>query len=870
MKLSYLYSNNNVKIGDHLGCLYDVEEHLWALVMPFLRRGLEVKEKVLYIAESSFVDLFMKYIQYIDFNPSAYIQNQQLVFLNYEQSYLQNGAFSTERMLDFWDQNIQLALQQGYKALRVITKMDWVLENPEYPQQIGQYEARLCQFITQQKMLILCQYDAQHLPAKMLMEVLRFHPIIMLGAEWIENIYYLPPSEFFSPHYDTCLFRHRLRSLWDHQQVEKDLYDGEERINEAQHIAHIGSWDINLNTHSLILSPEVYHILEIKPDIIPNYYSILNQIVHPEDRNLVISAYQNSVYNKLPYELVHRIVMADGRIKFVHQRFKTFFNQDGVPIRCIGTIQDITPRQMSENREEQRRKILEMIACGSPLNEILEKIIQIVEHENPGCLCSILLLDRQGQHLLHGSAPSLPYEYNESINGITIGEGVGSCGTAAYTKQRVIVSDIEQHPYWKKYRQLAQKIGVRSCWSEPIFSSTGTVLGTFAMYHHNPCSPSDQEIGWITAVSNFARLAIERKHAEETLRESEASYRTLAQNLPGLVYRVRLQTPSTMLFFNDMLETMTGFKEDELRQGEVCSITPLIVEEDRPLVIKKIEAAIEQDRPFEVEYRLRRKDGHLRYFNERGRSIREHNGKPAYIDGVIFDITERREAEDAMRQLYQQTQRDAKIKSTLLQEINHRVKNNLIAIQGLLLAEQQFAAHHGQYDISKSLDNVFHRIQGMLDVHQSLSESEWEPIRLSDLAQRIISSVLSTLPSNQKVEIDIRHSSVNVSPRQASNLALIFNELTTNTLKYGINGRNLAKISVEIQQDGDYIVLTYRDDGPGFPDAVTNRENPKYNVGFHLIDTIISRTLRGPKIQLSNQNGAVVTLRLKTEEMRRS
>ena len=134
------------------------------------------------------------------------------------------------------------------------------------------------------------------------------------------------------------------------------------------------------------------------------------------------------------------------------------------------------------------------------------------------------------------------------------------------------------------------------------------------------------------------------------LNEGENSFRSLAENLPGIVYRVLIEDNNRMIFFNDMVQTMTGYNPEDLKKGKVSSIDPLILPEDRVNVINIVKDAIEKNVPFEVEYRINNKSGELKWFYERGRPIRGDNGNPSYIDGVIFDITNRKKAEQKLRE----------------------------------------------------------------------------------------------------------------------------------------------------------------------------------------------------------------------------
>ena len=200
--------------------------------------------------------------------------------------------------------------------------------------------------------------------------------------------------------------------------------------------------------------------------------------------------------------------------------------------KCLANFNDITAHWKSELRNRAHDSMLEMVAKDSSLSDILNTIVKNIELEDSTSLCSVLLMSKDEKHLFIGAAPSLPDSYNNAINGVEIGLGVGSCGSAAFLAKRVIVEDIVNHEYWQAYKGLAQKAGVFACWSEPIISSTGKVLGTFAIYHKKPASPNSSDIERISFAANLAAIAIENRNAR-----NELEHRAYSDYLTGLANR---------------------------------------------------------------------------------------------------------------------------------------------------------------------------------------------------------------------------------------------------------------------------------------------------------------------------------------------
>jgi len=183
------------------------------------------------------------------------------------------------------------------------------------------------------------------------------------------------------------------------------------------------------------------------------------------------------------------------------------------------------------------RDILTRVALGGPIKEVLRDIILLVEKPAGGeLLASVLLISEDGKSLCEGAAPSLPPEYNAAIDGIPVGHGIGSCGTAAFSGEPVMVADIGTDPLWADFRELANEHGLRACWSMPIKAADGRILGTFANYYREPREPTERDIEVIGMVTRTTAIAIER-YNHELARERAEQQRTLL--LRELNHRVK-------------------------------------------------------------------------------------------------------------------------------------------------------------------------------------------------------------------------------------------------------------------------------------------------------------------------------------------
>jgi PAS domain S-box-containing protein len=242
---------------------------------------------------------------------------------------------------------------------------------------------------------------------------------------------------------------------------------------------------------------------------------------HPDDIDHVRERWQAAVAEGRPFEAETRVRRFDGEYRWFLYRAFPLFHRSGHILRWYGDDIDIHDRKRDEMLLAGGKRLLEMIASGESGAVVLDALCRLFEELVDESVSSILLLDPARCLLRHGAAPNLPTNYTRAIDGLAIGPSAGSCGTAAYRREPVIVSDIATDPLWADYRDLALSHGLRACWSTPILAPDGRALGTFATYYREPRSPTQHERNIIDQISSLASIAIEREQAEQRLREAQ-------------------------------------------------------------------------------------------------------------------------------------------------------------------------------------------------------------------------------------------------------------------------------------------------------------------------------------------------------------
>jgi PAS domain S-box-containing protein len=325
---------------------------------------------------------------------------------------------------------------------------------------------------------------------------------------------------------DNLEFVGAVTDITESKRVEESLRRSEGYLAEAQRLTHTGSWVWRVpGREALYLSEEWYRVYGFDPEAgMPSWEKRL-QRMHPEDQALWQATIDRAISEKSDYEMEFRILLPSGTVRYIHMVGHPVLNASGDLVEFVGSSIDVTERRRAEALRDGESHILEMIARDARLEEILESLVRVLEAQFAGSLCSVLLLDEDGQHAWHGAAPSLPKTYIKAIDGLSIGPIAGSCGTAMYRREPVFVADILEDPLWEPYRGVAESCGLRACWSTPILAPSGKALGSFAMYYCEPRRQGPAEVRALEMTTHLAGIAIERRLARkerERLRQAQA------------------------------------------------------------------------------------------------------------------------------------------------------------------------------------------------------------------------------------------------------------------------------------------------------------------------------------------------------------
>ena len=305
---------------------------------------------------------------------------------------------------------------------------------------------------------------------------------------------------------------------------------------------------------------------------------------------------------------------------------------------------NISEKALFENQKilEYKNHIFELLFKSNDLNSILKSLIQSLEKAYPEMIVSILFLDEQKKHLIDGVTVSLPTHYMQAIDGLEIDEGVGSCGTAAFTKKPVIVDDINTHPFWQPFKALAQSVGLGACWSQPIVSSKQEVLGTFAIYYRHPQSPDESKLKLISELAQLTALIIENTQKTQQLKKLTVAI----EQSPSSIIITDLD--GNIEYVNPRFSEVTGYRSEEVLGKNPSLFQSGKTQKDTH---DDLWATLMQGRVWRGEFINQRKNGESYWESSTIAPIRDEQGNIVNYVEIKEDITEQKQTKEKSNHL---------------------------------------------------------------------------------------------------------------------------------------------------------------------------------------------------------------------------
>ncbi len=557
--------------------------------------------------------------------------------------------------------------------------------------------------------------------------------------------------------------------------------------------------------------------------------------IHADDRERVIKTIDEALKDKDMYRCDYRVRRADGSYGWISASGRVERDEKGNPTRFPGVLVDINEQKRAEDLRALQTRLLELAVTDAPLETLLEMLIDTVEAVSAtGMLGSILLLDPDERHLRHGAGPSLPKPYIDAIDGIEIGPRVGSCGTAAHTREPVYVADITTDPLWSDFKDLALPHGLRACWSIPLFASDAKLLGTFAMYYPEPREPVSSDLEIVDFVTRAASLVIERKLSEETLREVSSRLDAVLNNTTMAVFVI--DERHECIFANNAAEQLTGFTFAELQHGPLHDVIHHKKPDGShyPMHECPIDRAFPMGDQVQGEELFVHKDGSFYPVAFTASPIRDQASKTIGTIIEVRNISAEKELDAELADALQ-------AKEILLHEVNHRVKNSLQVVTSLLMLQ---AGLSNDPALRQSLMEARGRISVVAAMHQRLySTSQHDRVDFGEYVEELATDTVASLGSSSQIRLETKiEPGITVILQHAVAMALVVTELVTNALKYAFPDGREGVISVQLLQSGENLVIEVSDDGVGLPqDFDPNRRG---GIGMRIVTSLVKQ-LRG-------------------------
>lgn len=367
---------SKLKHGDHICFIYENPAEQMAVTVAFIMDGLNRGDRCLYIADDRIIDEVVQALEAAGVDIGQERQRGALRFVTNQDTFVRAGEFVPQAMIDLIRQAETEALTDGFSGLRLTGEPTWSLGLEPGCDRLIEYEALLNQLPRYSKSVILCQYHHSRFGVPCIHDVLRTHPVAILGDQVCPNPHYESPElvlrkdqpgmtpEFGAKRVDWWIAQLKWASKaeQERERVLEKLKQSERKLTEAQHVAHIGSWERDLRNDQVTWSNELYNIFGLKADEFDlSYQQFLNMLV-PQDVDRIRALVEKAIRERGHFSCDYRITLADGSIRVLNDRGGTILNEEGVPIRLVGTAQDVTELRNAEQALQKYAALLQTLS----------------------------------------------------------------------------------------------------------------------------------------------------------------------------------------------------------------------------------------------------------------------------------------------------------------------------------------------------------------------------------------------------------------------------------------------------------------------------------------------------------------------------
>ena len=613
-----------------------------------------------------------------------------------------------------------------------------------------------------------------------------------------------------------------LQDITDLHEKEKQLLISNERYRFATLATSDVVWDMNLLEGTVVFSDNFQKMLgwPLPEDNTLTIESLIRTVLPQENQHVFtkLSATINDP-DKTFWAEEFTVKKADGSYCHINDRGYIIRNENKEAVRVIGAFQDITERNYYEQLLSLERSVFELSNdINVSLFDIANTLLNGIETIIPDAYTSVVLLKDNGK-IESLAAPRLPEAFTTSLNNLEIGPAAGSCGTSMYRAETVITENIEEDPLWEQYQEYVKPFGLKACWSLPIINGSGKVLGAFAIYYKEIKSPTAIELDTIERIRNILRVLMEHFSSLEDIKQANERFDIMMMATHDLVWDWNLET-------NEVYRDPVGLKNVYGMEfnGPIHNILNWLerIHPDDHDRVEKVMYEImqaEDQSTFDVEYRFLRDDGHYSYVYDRGKIIRNQQGKPVRMIGAAQDITLRKKLEQELLQneLGRQKAINQATVDTQEQErgeIGKELHDNVNQVLTTTKLYLDLALSNSELKdelISKSIQNVIMVINEIRQLSRSLMDPSIGDLGLVDSIHDLIDNINLTRKVKAQLEADKKIEDY-LDKNHKLTVFRIIQEAMNNAIKHA----RATTVNIILKKNRNKAELVIEDDGIGF------------------------------------------------------